>query len=96
MFVLLYLVFLCSFRVYTNSVILIIIYYQNATIDSVTFLKAFEEYRYCQMELLHLGRQKLFDCPACFRHQHSVHVDGNRKLYRYSKVQRVLFIWILY
>jgi len=44
------------------------------------------------MELQHLGKQELFECPACFKHQHSVHVDGNKKLYRYSKVQRC---WLL-
>lgn len=42
-------------------------------------------------ELKVLERQCPFECPACFKQQHSVHVDGNKKLYRYSKVARSVF-----
>ena len=37
------------------------------------------------MELLQLSKHPLLECPDS---QHSVHVDGNRKLYRFSKVPR--------
>jgi len=40
------------------------------------------------MELLQLSKHPLLECPACHGNQHSVHVDGNRKLYRFSKVPR--------
>ncbi|XP_065895222.1 uncharacterized protein [Dysidea avara] len=59
-----------------------------STINQSAFIKAFEEYRYCMMELLQLGRHPILDCPACYGNQHSIHVDGNRKLYRFTKVPR--------
>ena len=37
-----------------------------------------------------MGKYSHFDCPACFGQQHSAHVDGNKKLYRYSKISRYL------
>ncbi|XP_065918950.1 uncharacterized protein [Dysidea avara] len=42
------------------------------------------------MELLQLGRHPILDCPACYGNQHSIHVDGNRKLHsnRFTKVPR--------
>lgn len=42
------------------------------------------------MELLQLSQHPLLECPACHGNQHSVHVDGNRKLYRFSKVHRYI------
>jgi len=34
----------------------------------------------------------VLDCPACYSKQHSVHIDGNKKLYRFSKVPRWKFV----
>ena len=68
------------------------VYIQDPTINQVAFVKAFEEFRYCQFELERLGKCLLLDCPACYGRQHSVHVDGNRKLYRFDKVKK--YEWI--
>ena len=51
---------------------------QVSTINQPAFKKAFEEYQYCNMEFLKLGRHPILECPACFGSQHSIHVDGNR------------------
>ena len=61
---------------------------QTGTINPVTFSKSFEEWRYCQYEIKKMKGDPLFECLCCVPQQHSVHVDGNRKLYRYSKVPR--------
>lgn len=57
-------------------------------INPTAFSKSFQEWRYCRYELKRLKKEALFECPACYDHQHSVHIDGNRKLYRFSKVKR--------
>ena len=57
------------------------------------FAKAYAEWRYCQFEIKKLKKQPLFECPACYKEQHSIHIDGNRKLYRYSKVPRFVNIF---
>ena len=54
----------------------------------VTFSRAFQEWRNCQYEISKQKKEPLFVCPACDASQHSVHIDGNKKLYRFSKVQR--------
>ncbi|XP_065896316.1 uncharacterized protein [Dysidea avara] len=51
-------------------------------------MKGFEEFRYCRMEIQQLQHTSPFECPACHRKQHSAHVDGNKKLYRFDKVPR--------
>lgn len=61
---------------------------QTPTINSVTFSRAFQEWRNCQYEIANVKKEPLFTCPACDTSQHSVHIDGNKKLYRFSKVQR--------
>lgn len=57
-------------------------------INPTAFSKSFQEWRYCRYELKRLKKEALFECPACYDHQHSVHINGNRKLYRFSKVKR--------
>ncbi|XP_065891337.1 uncharacterized protein [Dysidea avara] len=59
-----------------------------ARINPTAFSKSFQEWRYCRYELKKLKREAIFECPACSDHQHSVHIDGNKKLYRFSKVKR--------
>ncbi|XP_065901149.1 uncharacterized protein [Dysidea avara] len=58
------------------------------TINPVVFSKAFSEWKYCNFELKKMTKTPLLECPACYQGQHSVHIDGNRKLYRFSKVPR--------
>ena len=43
-----------------------------------------KEWKFCQFELGHLQGHNLIICPTCSIFQHSCHVDGNMKLYRYS------------
>lgn len=57
-------------------------------INSATFSKAFDEWRYFNFEIHCLQQSCCTDCPCCSVSQHSVHVDGNKKLYRYAKVPR--------
>ena len=66
----------------------IVTHMQVPVINQAAFLKAFEEFRYCTVEKLKVGKVPLLECPACKGQQHSVHIDGNRKLYRFSKVPR--------
>ena len=61
---------------------------QVPVINQTTFMKSFEEYRYMRLDILKLKKHPLLQCPACFEDHHSMHVDGNRKLYRFSKVPR--------
>lgn len=32
----------------------------------------------------------LFQCPCCISNPHSIHLDGNKKLYHYNKVPRYI------
>lgn len=63
---------------------------QVGSVNATTFSKAFHEWRYCQFSMRKLRQSPLFECPCCVPIQHSVHLDGNKKLYRYSKVPRGL------
>ncbi|XP_064390969.1 uncharacterized protein LOC135338816 isoform X2 [Halichondria panicea] len=58
------------------------------SLNPATFGKAFREWRYSKFSIGELKHSPLFDCPCCTPEQHSVHFDGNKKLYRYSKVPR--------
>eukprot|EP00111_Clytia_hemisphaerica_P015835 TCONS_00046776-protein len=44
----------------------------------------FREWSICRQKLLALQKINLFECPCCSINQHSCHVDGNCKLYRYA------------
>ncbi|XP_028409280.1 uncharacterized protein LOC114531881 isoform X1 [Dendronephthya gigantea] len=57
-------------------------------ITAATFRKAFAEWCYCQFELASLQLQDWRKCPPCSVDQHSCHIDGNHKVYRYDKVSR--------
>lgn len=52
----------------------------------------FKEWKYCQHELNILRHMDWMKCPACNDFQHSVHVDGNMKLYRFKSAGS----WVLY
>ncbi|XP_046856056.1 uncharacterized protein LOC124449149 [Xenia sp. Carnegie-2017] len=57
-------------------------------INSVTFRKSFAEWSHCQHEIDLLHEQTWKNCPPCSIDQHSCHIDGNQKVYRFSKVPR--------
>ena len=55
-----------------------------ATINALTFGTAFKEWKFFQYELDRLRFIDWMTCPVCDIAQHSVHVDGNMKLYRFE------------
>ena len=42
----------------------------------MVFTKAYSEWRYYQYEMNKLKKESIFDYPACYKEQHSVHIDG--------------------
>lgn len=52
-----------------------------ATINCKTFGTAFKEWKFCQYKLDEICLMDWMKCPPCEESQHSVHVDGNMKLY---------------
>ena len=58
--------------------------FKVATINAVTFGTAFKEWKFFQYELDKLRFIDWMTCPVCDIAQHSVHVDGNMKLYRFK------------
>ena len=61
-------------------------------INAATFRKAFAEWCYCQFEVDSLHEQDWKKCPPCSIDQHSCHVDGNQKVYRFKKVSRYMYV----
>uniref|UniRef100_A0A7M5XED2 CxC3 like cysteine cluster domain-containing protein n=2 Tax=Clytia hemisphaerica TaxID=252671 RepID=A0A7M5XED2_9CNID len=57
---------------------------RNGTINANTFVQVYREYNFAQYEIEKRLSFSWFDCPACGDQQHSCHVDGNCKLYRYK------------
>ena len=57
---------------------------QVPTINATAFGVSFKEWKFCQFELDKLRHINWMKCPACDDHQHSVHMDGNMKLYRFK------------
>lgn len=53
-------------------------------ISCTLFTRTYREWKYGQHELEKLMKIPIFSCPACNGKQHSCHVDGNSKLYRYK------------
>ena len=72
----------------SNTNLSSLLYLQAGTVNPATFSKAFNEWRYFNFEIQRYKGLDGFVCPCCQDHQHSVHVDGNKKLYRYAKVPR--------
>lgn len=56
---------------------------RNGKILPSSFSNAFKEYCFCNYELEKIQQKKWMECPCCSIKQHSCHVDGNCKLYRY-------------
>lgn len=57
------------------------------TINATAFNISFKEWKFCQFELDKLRCLDWMECPACSDCQHSVHVDGNMKLYRFKSAR---------
>ncbi|PFX21976.1 hypothetical protein AWC38_SpisGene13533 [Stylophora pistillata] len=53
-------------------------------INDSAFSIAFKEWKFCNHEINLLQFKDFMVCPACATYQHSAHVDGNAKLYRYK------------
>ncbi|XP_028403336.1 uncharacterized protein LOC114526041 [Dendronephthya gigantea] len=54
-----------------------------ATINMNTFSRSFKEWKFCTFEMELLQQKNWMECPPCTISQHSGHVDGNMKLYRF-------------
>lgn len=54
------------------------------TINATSFNTSFKEWKFCQFELDSIRKKRWMSCPTCTKSQHSVHVDGNMKLYRFK------------
>ena len=57
---------------------------QAPTITANTFSRSFKEWKFCMYEVEIGQGLSWMECPACALYQHSCHVDGNMKLYRYK------------
>ena len=57
-------------------------------INDTAFSVAFKEWKFCHHELDVLQSKDFMECPTCAVFQHSAHVDGNAKLYRYKSAGR--------
>ncbi|XP_028409242.1 uncharacterized protein LOC114531826 [Dendronephthya gigantea] len=53
-------------------------------INPSTFGSSFREWKYCRYELDQYMGKNFLECPSCNPSQHSAHVDGNMKLYRFK------------
>ena len=72
----------------SNTNLSSLLYLQAGMVNPATFSKAFNEWRYFNFEIQRYKGLDGFVCPCCQDQQHSVYVDGNKKLYRYAKVPR--------
>lgn len=53
-------------------------------ITPTTFSRSFKEWKFCMYEVEIIKGLSWMVCPTCALDQHSCHVDGNMKLYRYQ------------
>eukprot|EP00794_Sanderia_malayensis_P004099 gene4099-4655_t len=53
-----------------------------------TFTKSFKEWKYFSFEMEQFQEKNWMMCPTCSISQHSCHVDGNFKVYRYKGAGR--------
>ena len=64
------------------------VFFQIGTINISTFSRSFKEWKFCNFELDQLQMKDWMKCPPCTIQQHSAHVDGNMKLYRFKTAGR--------
>uniref|UniRef100_A0A7M5U8G7 CxC3 like cysteine cluster domain-containing protein n=1 Tax=Clytia hemisphaerica TaxID=252671 RepID=A0A7M5U8G7_9CNID len=58
---------------------------RKATINPTNFSMAFREWCLWLDQKDLIQSKDWMECPACYPHPHSCHVDGNSKLYRYKR-----------
>ncbi|XP_066932550.1 uncharacterized protein [Clytia hemisphaerica] len=61
---------------------------RKATIDPICFGQSFKEWCFWINRKDVIQEKYWNECPACAIYQHSCHVDGNCKLYRYKRAKR--------
>jgi len=71
-----------SFLESLNS--LTIIHGRVGKIQPASYSRAFKEWCYCNFQKDKIQKKNWLKCPCCSVTQHSCHVDGNCKLYRYK------------
>lgn len=64
--------------------IVYILFFKIGVINDSAFSVAFKEWKFCNHEINLLQFKDFMVCPTCATYQHSAHVDGNAKLYRYK------------
>ena len=79
-----YFLYLLLIQIKVQVPILFICALQVATINPTIFGIALKEWKFFQSELDKLRHIDWMECPCCNVSQHSVHVDGNMKLYRFK------------
>ncbi|XP_066918229.1 uncharacterized protein, partial [Clytia hemisphaerica] len=57
-------------------------------ITPTIFSTSFKEWCFCQHQIERIQKKNWMQCPSCTFDQHSCHVDGNCKLYRYRSSRR--------
>ena len=80
---------MCKIEYYNNMVCLSPLFFlafdhKASTITAPTFSRSFKEWKFCMHEVQVAQGFSWMECPACSLDQHSCHVDGNMKLYRYK------------
>nr|XP_045587916.1 uncharacterized protein LOC123749834 [Procambarus clarkii] len=65
-------------------------------INYITSKRVFFEWRFQQYELRKIRGEADNECPACDKTPLAVHIDGNKKLYRYNKPQAKPFLGVLH
>ena len=65
---------------------------KEGAINPTTFSSSFREWKFCKYELDQLMKKNFMECPSCSPNQHSAHVDGNMKLYRFRSAGKYVFI----
>ncbi|XP_057306565.1 uncharacterized protein LOC130644823 isoform X2 [Hydractinia symbiolongicarpus] len=57
---------------------------RSSSINNTAFCTSWREYKFCMHKMDMLQQKNWMECPSCHNDQHSCHVDGNNKLYRYK------------
>ena len=62
--------------------------FQMNVVNATMFYDALREWRRCQREIESMADALPLTCTACGLNPHAVHVDGNRKLYRFKRTSQ--------
>eukprot|EP00794_Sanderia_malayensis_P005818 gene5818-6514_t len=71
---------------------------RQGTVNKTAFAQCYKEWKFCHMQTEVMQMKNLFECPSCSIQQHSSHVDGNCKLYRYKSsgkyvTKKTVLLW---